>query len=65
MFPNSYFAESYFAPRYFPPISVIIVVIDKKGTGGRKLRIERYLVNDDEDLIDLIIIIVTSGLLDE
>ena len=64
MFPNSYFAESYFAPRYFPPISVIIVVVGK-GTGGRKLRIERYLVNDDEDLIDLIIIIVTSGLLDE
>ena len=63
-FARKYFAPRYYAPRYFPP--VIVVAVTERGQilfGAAEDIIERY--NDDHEVMEIIMIITASGILEE
>ena len=73
MFPDRYFASNYFAPRYFPRPTTIIIVIPSDvediigGQGGNMGFEEGFnkLAKNDREIVEVIMIIVSSGILEE
>ena len=73
MFPDNYFASNYFAPRYFPRPTVIIIVVEPGvdepigGYGGNMGMEDIFEAHrrEDNDFIEIIMIIVASGILEE
>jgi len=71
MFPGNYFAPRYYAPRYFPPTGIIVIIVpppgrDKAiGGSGGGATAEWKRIQDENELIEILAIIIASGVLEE
>jgi len=64
MFAPRYFGEHYFAPRYFPPVLDIVLIEIDRNTGGWSVSTNK-IFRHDQDMVDIIEIIIISGMLDD
>lgn len=66
MFPGRFFTKSFFPGRFFPPVTAeeIVVPVSPVGGGGGGIQVLPSVQNDDREVFEILMAVVSSGILD-